>query len=322
MTCRRPATLADGRGPDRAWPVERALDVGTGYGIQALLAASHADQVVATDVTERALAFAALNCALNGSRTSSCGRAASSSRSRASRSTRRLKPAVRISPESGLVFRDSGLGGDRVSVDLVRCRSRRCWRTAASRSVMVSWIQPPGTTRPLRPAPGSRAPGAHAWILHTTYRRPAPAPPAALETANAPSPAEYTERIERWLEYFPARGDRGDRLSVPPSLPADRPLRGSARGSCPRRERRRPEPTSKGCSPTAISSRISETGSCSRRGSDSWRRRSSSRGLAWKRASGRRSRRRWRSRTGSVFGRASTRPPRARPAPGRLTAAA
>src|SRR5690606_29445049 len=47
-------------------PVSRALDLGTGCGIQALLVARHAGEVVATDVSERALAFAALNARLNG----------------------------------------------------------------------------------------------------------------------------------------------------------------------------------------------------------------------------------------------------------------
>jgi SAM-dependent methyltransferase len=47
-------------------PVARALDVATGSGIQALLAARHAERVVATDVNERALAFAAFNVAVNG----------------------------------------------------------------------------------------------------------------------------------------------------------------------------------------------------------------------------------------------------------------
>lgn len=46
--------------------VSRALDLGTGCGIQALLVARHAGEVVATDVSERALAFAALNARLNG----------------------------------------------------------------------------------------------------------------------------------------------------------------------------------------------------------------------------------------------------------------
>jgi hypothetical protein len=47
-------------------PVERALDLGTGCGIQALLVSRHARQVVATDISERALAFAAVNARLNG----------------------------------------------------------------------------------------------------------------------------------------------------------------------------------------------------------------------------------------------------------------
>ena len=46
--------------------VRTALDVGTGCGIQALLAAHHAERVVATDINGRALAFAELNAALNG----------------------------------------------------------------------------------------------------------------------------------------------------------------------------------------------------------------------------------------------------------------
>jgi SAM-dependent methyltransferase len=47
-------------------PVRTALDLGTGSGVQALLAARHSDRVVAVDVNERGLAFARFNAALNG----------------------------------------------------------------------------------------------------------------------------------------------------------------------------------------------------------------------------------------------------------------
>ena len=47
-------------------PVESALDLGTGCGIQALHAARHARRVVATDISPRALMLARLNAALNG----------------------------------------------------------------------------------------------------------------------------------------------------------------------------------------------------------------------------------------------------------------
>ncbi|WP_228375165.1 DUF7059 domain-containing protein [Demequina iriomotensis] len=46
-------------------PVGRVLDLGTGCGIQALHASLHADSVVATDISRRALAYAAFNQALN-----------------------------------------------------------------------------------------------------------------------------------------------------------------------------------------------------------------------------------------------------------------
>ncbi|MFP3465970.1 methyltransferase [Leifsonia sp. SIMBA_070] len=46
-------------------PVGSALDLGTGCGIQAMHAARHARRVVATDISARALRFAALNLAVN-----------------------------------------------------------------------------------------------------------------------------------------------------------------------------------------------------------------------------------------------------------------
>ena len=47
-------------------PAGRVLDLGTGCGIQAMHASRHAEHVVATDISKRALELAALNAALNG----------------------------------------------------------------------------------------------------------------------------------------------------------------------------------------------------------------------------------------------------------------
>ena len=49
-------------------PVTSALDLGTGCGIQALHASRHAERVVATDISPRALELAAFNSGLNGVR--------------------------------------------------------------------------------------------------------------------------------------------------------------------------------------------------------------------------------------------------------------
>ncbi|NHI15863.1 DUF7059 domain-containing protein [Microbacterium excoecariae] len=56
-------TLAGLQLPDRAG---RVLDLGTGCGVQALRARRYADAVVATDISERALAFARISALLNG----------------------------------------------------------------------------------------------------------------------------------------------------------------------------------------------------------------------------------------------------------------
>ncbi len=49
-----------------AAPVDLALDLGTGCGIQAMHVARHAKRVIATDISPRALKLAALNAELNG----------------------------------------------------------------------------------------------------------------------------------------------------------------------------------------------------------------------------------------------------------------
>ena len=46
-------------------PVERALDLGTGCGIQALYLTTHARHVIATDISERAATITSFNAALN-----------------------------------------------------------------------------------------------------------------------------------------------------------------------------------------------------------------------------------------------------------------
>ena len=46
-------------------PAQRALDVGTGSGIQAMLAARHSERVTAIDISRRALDFAHFNMRLN-----------------------------------------------------------------------------------------------------------------------------------------------------------------------------------------------------------------------------------------------------------------
>jgi methylase of polypeptide subunit release factors len=81
VVCDQPARLAAGEADTVLWPnpttrtlsrftvrrpCKTVLDIGTGNCAQALLAASHCEKVVATDVNARALNFSAFNALLNG----------------------------------------------------------------------------------------------------------------------------------------------------------------------------------------------------------------------------------------------------------------
>jgi hypothetical protein len=104
--------------------VSRSLDLGTGCGVQALHLAAHSGQVVATDVNQRALWITRFNAALN-----EVGHQVEVREGSFFEPVRgetfdliATNPPFVISPATGerLVYRDSGLPGDRVVEDIVR----------------------------------------------------------------------------------------------------------------------------------------------------------------------------------------------------------
>jgi SAM-dependent methyltransferase len=94
-------------------PVRSALDLGTGFGLQALLAARHAERVVGVDVNRRALDYAKLNAKLNGI-TNVDWRLGSWLEPVAGERFDLIvaNPPYVISPEDELTYRDSGEAGD------------------------------------------------------------------------------------------------------------------------------------------------------------------------------------------------------------------
>ena len=184
-------------------PAGRALDLGTGNGIQALLASRHADHVVATDVNERALAFARFNLALNGAGNVDVRQGSFLEPVEGERFDLVVaNPPYVISPESSLIFRDSGLGRDRVSERLVRGLPSLL-EEGGFATIMVSWIQE-GDDPVGRPGEWLAGCGCDAWILHTGTDDALSA--AAGWNRRVGSAEERLERIDRWLEYFRDEG--------------------------------------------------------------------------------------------------------------------
>lgn len=102
-------------------PVGAALDVGTGGGVQALLAAAHAEQVVGVDLSPRALRFAEANAVLNAAAALHTAtvewRQGSWFEPVAGRQFDLIlaNPPFVISPDSNLLYRDGGFDGDGVT---------------------------------------------------------------------------------------------------------------------------------------------------------------------------------------------------------------
>jgi SAM-dependent methyltransferase len=179
---------------------ERALDVGTGNGIQAILLAAHAETVVATDVNPRALAYAAFNTALNGVGNVETRRGSFFGPVAGERfDLVVVNPPYVVSPESAYLFRDGGLEGDAVSEHVVRA-APAALTAGGYASVLISWAldrdDPAG-----RPGSWLEGSGCDGLLLHTSTDDP-------VETATVwnrdltDRPEAYAEALDRWLAYF------------------------------------------------------------------------------------------------------------------------
>jgi hypothetical protein len=179
---------------------EHALDLCTGNGIQAILLAAHAERVVATDVNERALAYAAFNAALNGvgnieTRAGSFFEPVEGERF----DLVVANPPYVVSPESTYLFRDAGMSGDAVSEHVVRS-TPAALAPGAFACVLIAWALDPDDPAE-RPRDWLDGSGCDAFLLHTSTDD-------AIETATVwnrellDRPEAYAEALDRWLAYY------------------------------------------------------------------------------------------------------------------------
>lgn len=180
-------------------PVERALDVGTGCGIQALLLARHAGRVVATDVSERALAFAALNAGLNGIGTIEL-RAGSLFEPVAGERFGAIaaNPPYVISPDAHHTFRDSPLGGEEVARATV-AGAADALEPGGHATVLVSW-DASGDDPLATPASWLAGRDVDAIVLSTSVVD------AERNAERWNVGPDRDEAVERWLAWFRGRG--------------------------------------------------------------------------------------------------------------------
>jgi methylase of polypeptide subunit release factors len=194
-------------------PVESALDLGTGCGVQSLHLAAHARRVVATDVNQRALRLTRFNAELND--VSNIDVREGSFFDPVAGEQFDLvatNPPFVISPATGerLVYRDSGLPGDRVVEDIVR-GVPDLLREGGIAQVLANWMivrDQPWQERLSSwiPSTGSAGAVCDAWVVQREIVDLPTYVELWLKDAGLHGSPDYHERYDTWLSWFEEQG--------------------------------------------------------------------------------------------------------------------
>jgi hypothetical protein len=188
--------------------VERSLDLGTGCGVQALHLARHSGAVVATDVNPRALRLARFNAELNEVPVPVDVRDGSFFEPVAGERFDLIatNPPFVISPATGerLVYRDSGLPGDRVVEHIVRAAPDHLTEGGWCQ-VLANWVVVDGIPWQDRLA-GWVPDGTDAFVVQRELVDPAAYVELWLKDAGQHGSVDYLVRYDTWLSWFEEQG--------------------------------------------------------------------------------------------------------------------
>ncbi len=191
-------------------PVGRALDLGTGCGVQALHLAGHAETVVATDVNERALAMTRLNAALNGVRLDVRAGSLFAPVAGEQHDLVVTNPPFVVSPGTGerLVYRDSGLPGDEM-VRRVLTGLPAHLAPGGRAQVLANWVHRAGEPWQDRLGGWLAGCGCDAWVVQREVADPAEYVELWLKDSGHHGTATYREQYDTWLAWFAEQGIEG-----------------------------------------------------------------------------------------------------------------
>lgn len=207
-------------------PRRRALDLGTGCGIQAAGLTAHVAEIVATDISPRALGFAALNAALAGHawdlREGSMFEPVAGERFDMIVSN----PPFVITPEAavdaGLAryeYRDAGRRGDQLLLDMLS-QLHHHLNPGASAQILGNWEHREGRWQDRL---GEAAVGLDLWVIERELLDPAEYVEMWLRDGGMPAGGARDAAYAAWLADFQRRGVEGIGFGYVLARPKERP---------------------------------------------------------------------------------------------------
>ncbi|MBX3098720.1 MAG: methyltransferase [Salinibacterium sp.] len=194
-------------------PVDLALDLGTGCGIQAMHAARHAKRVVATDISQRALELAAFNAELNGI-TNIEFRLGSLFEPVAERFGHVISnPPFVITPRAAegvpaYEYRDGGMIGDALVASVIKDVEKHL-EPGGVAQLLGNWEYGPGLSQAdglARVEQWVRFTGLDAWVIERERQHVEHYAETWIRDGGTRPGAEFDRLYDAWLDDFNARG--------------------------------------------------------------------------------------------------------------------
>ncbi|HWQ55629.1 MAG TPA: methyltransferase [Bryobacteraceae bacterium] len=178
------------------------LDIGTGCGFHAFLAAEHATQVYAVDYSRRAVAFANFNTALNGLGNVEClyGDRFEPVRGRRFDMIVGNLPFV-IAPSSRFLYRDGGMELDGFARGVLR-EAAECLEDDGLCQIICDWVHIEGQDWKERLRSWFDGTGCDAWIVRLSTAKPLLYAETWLRETEHEDPAETARTFEEWATYY------------------------------------------------------------------------------------------------------------------------
>ena len=182
------------------------LDLGTGCGFQAFLAARHSDRVVAVDRNPRAVAIAAFNARLNGLANVECREGDLFGPVEGMTFDMIVSnPPFVISPESRYIYRDSGMAGDEICQRIVR-EAPRFLNEGGYCQILCNWAEYGDQDWRERLRGWFDGSGCDVWVMRNQSRDVATYAATWIRHTEKLETEHLEERFDEWLEYYRQHG--------------------------------------------------------------------------------------------------------------------